>query len=106
VFDHLERVRGSTHAGHPFRAEDRLEQCRGRGPVGRHEALGEGHDSRAVGYAEALEFLDGRADFLGGNSQQQEVGSAELVGVGAEGAHPQVPRELHAGQVAHVLTRA
>ncbi len=43
---------------------------------------------------------------LEGTASKQEVGSAELVGLGAEGAHPQVARKLHAGQVALVLARA
>jgi hypothetical protein len=68
VLDHLERVCGTAHAGHPFRAEDGFEQCRGRGPVGRHKPLGEGNDAGAVRYAEPLELRHRRANFLGGNS--------------------------------------
>ena len=107
VLDHLARVRGAAHAGHPLRAEDGLEQRRGRGPVGRHEALGERDDSRAVRDAEPAGARRWPSPMpLEGTASRIEVGAAELVRLGAEGAHPQVARELHAGQVALVLTRA
>jgi hypothetical protein len=53
-----------------------------------------------------LEVAHGVADVLGGNCEQQEIGAAELVRVGAECADPEVARKLHAGQVALVVARA
>ena len=103
--DHLQRVRRAAHAGHPLGPERRLEQRGGRRAVRRHEPLGKRHDPGAVRHAEPLELLDGLADPLGGNGEQDQVGAAELVGVGAEGADPEVARKLDARQVALVLAR-
>jgi hypothetical protein len=67
VLDHLERVRGTAHAGHALGPEGRFEERSGCRPVGRDEALGERDDSGAVGYANPLELLHGVADPPGRN---------------------------------------
>jgi hypothetical protein len=89
-------VRRTADTGHALGAEDGFEQSGGGRSV-RHEPLGERDDPSAVGHAEPLELVHGLAHRLRGNREQNEIGAAELVGLGAEGANPQVAWKLHAG---------
>jgi hypothetical protein len=105
VLHHLERVRGPADAAHTPRAERGLEQGGGRRTVRRHEALGERDDPGTVGHPEPFELLDGSADSVGGNREEDQVRARELVRLGTERAHVQVTRQLDAGEVVLVLAR-
>ena len=75
-------------------------------PSGRHEALRQRHDpgarpTRPSRPSSAMRL----GDALRGHREEDEVGAAELVAVGAERVHPQVARQLDAREVALVAAR-
>jgi hypothetical protein len=98
-------VRGPADARHPLGPELGLEQHDRRHALGRNESLGERYDPRALGDAESSELGHRLGDPLGRDRQEDQIRAAELVRMDAECPDPQIAGELHARQVALVLTR-
>jgi hypothetical protein len=98
-------VRGTAHARHPLRAEGGVEERRGRGAVRRDEALRQRDDPGAVRDPQPPQLLDGVADPLRRNREQDQVRALEVLALRPEERDPEVARQLDALQVALVLVR-
>ena len=104
---HLARVRGTAHAGHPRRPKASSSAIVGGVPSGRHEALGERDDPRALGHAQVEELAHRLGDRLGGHAQRRRGRPGRRSSCSAPSACTRRSRGSSTpGQVALVVARA